>query len=299
MTHTGFSLLLVQSDLTEGWRHPKLPPEVHPDHPEVYPMRKNPRGKALILNNKDFTVERLPDRCGSEVDVRTLRELFSWLRFEVDVVEDLEGQAMRDCLKRYTEIDQRNNDCFVACLMSHGEEDDIILGTDDVGIKLDDVCSMFSNRNCTTLAGKPKCFLVQACRGPAIDQGLVVRDAPGRSCQATGEGDTQPFEQWKAEFHANEAIADRADIIVANATVKGYVSYRNTVNGSRFVNSVDEVFRERAYYQDLLDMLTAVNGKVNETGGLGTKQVSEGRSTLTKKLYFWPDYPPSHNLTGN
>ena len=143
-------------------------------------------------------MERLPARHGSEVDVQKLRDLLSWLHFDVEVSEDLQGQEMRDCLARYSREDHSNYDCFVACLMSHGEVGDVILGADDDDVRIDKNCSMFSNSNCTTLAGKPKVFLVQACRGPTRDPGAEVRDSPGRESEeepAAGEPATQSTEQ--------------------------------------------------------------------------------------------------------
>ena len=77
-------------------------------------------------------------------------------------LKTFKGQEMRDCLARYSREDHSNYDCFVACLMSHGEVGDVILGADDDDVRIDKNCSMFSNSNCTTLAGKPKVFLVQA-----------------------------------------------------------------------------------------------------------------------------------------
>ena len=101
--------------------------------------------------------------------------------------------------------------------MSHGEVGDVILGADDDDVRIDKICSMFSNSNCTTLAGKPKVFLVQACRGPTRDPGAEVRDSPGRESEeepAAGEPATQSIEQWDANFLGRKAIAGRADVIV-------------------------------------------------------------------------------------
>ena len=53
--------------------------------------------------------------------------------------------------------------CFI-CLLSHGEEG-YIFGTDGKRIPLDEIFLLFGNTNCKGLMGKPKVFIIQACRG--------------------------------------------------------------------------------------------------------------------------------------
>ena len=60
--------------------------------------------------------------------------------------------------------DHKQVDACVVCILSHGEEG-YIFGTDGRKILLDNVLSLFDNSHCKHLIGKPKIFIIQACRG--------------------------------------------------------------------------------------------------------------------------------------
>ena len=81
--------------------------------------------------------------------------------------------------------------------------------------------------------------------------------------------------------------------MLAYATVPGYVSWRNSANGSYFITALINVFTEMADSKHLLDMLTEVNRRVavesepsDRTGK--KKQMPQPVSTLMKQLYFNP-----------
>lgn len=48
--------------------------------------------------------------------------------------------------------------------MSHGNNE-IILGTDGGSKNIIDLITLFNSNNCTSMTGKPKMFIVNACRG--------------------------------------------------------------------------------------------------------------------------------------
>lgn len=76
-------------------------------------------------------------------------------------------------------------------------------------------------------------------------------------------------------------------IIAAN--ISGYVSWRNAVVGSWFIQSICEVFSQHAHAEHVMDMLTMVNRKVSSvTSSTGHKQVPEPCSRLLKKFFFYP-----------
>jgi len=54
-------------------------------------------------------------------------------------------------------------DSAIVVLMSHGEHD-VIMGTDDGKVNVHDLLRSL-NQNAPGLRGKPKIFIVQACRG--------------------------------------------------------------------------------------------------------------------------------------
>ena len=137
-----------------------------------YPMTRRPRGIALIIGNEQFAT--LPDRKGNEKDVQHLRELWQFLNFEVDVQPDLKSRDMLDVLKKISAKDHRQYDCFVCCLLSHGKNDGIF-GTDGELVKIQDITALFRGTECPSLAGKPKLFFIQACRGNKRDEGARLQ----------------------------------------------------------------------------------------------------------------------------
>ena len=53
---------------------------------------------------------------------------------------------------------------MVVCILSHGEEG-YIFGADGKKFELDAIFELFDNTSCQQLLGKPKVFIIQACRG--------------------------------------------------------------------------------------------------------------------------------------
>jgi len=50
---------------------------------QAYPMCRNPRGMALIIDNETFVNDILPKREGSRMDSNNLEDLFTQLGFKV------------------------------------------------------------------------------------------------------------------------------------------------------------------------------------------------------------------------
>ena len=57
-------------------------------------MSSEPRGMALIVNNRKFTCG-LKESVGTDKDAENLHQLFHWLRFITIRKDDLTGSAMR------------------------------------------------------------------------------------------------------------------------------------------------------------------------------------------------------------
>ena len=246
-------------------------------------MLKRPLGIALIINNESFhpnteEMEELAVREGSERDVKALETLFEELHFNVKTERNKGRQKILEILDHFSLVEDHSDyNCFVLWLLSHGK-DGHIYGADGETVSIETVRDFFSNARCPKLKGKPKLIFIQACRGSQEEKG-VVADAP-----------TSVNEQPAANANNDKiTIADHADILMAYSTVSGYLSYRSEYDGSRFVQCIVDVFREFAGHEDLLSMLNMVNKKMSEMGNKDSKQVSAPTTTLTRKLYFWPD----------
>lgn len=83
---------------------------------------------------------------------------------------------MLDICMRIAELEMlKEHTALFIAVLSHGEKNDYVYGYNGNGIQIDDLIEPFRGNNCPGLAGKPKIFLVNACRGTQFDDGVGVR----------------------------------------------------------------------------------------------------------------------------
>ncbi|KAI0242722.1 Caspase-7 [Lamellibrachia satsuma] len=188
--------------------------------------------------------------------------------------------ALRTAGGGVAEDDHSDADCFVCVILSHGEEG-VVYGTDGK-VPLDKLLGYFKGDICPSLAGKPKLFFIQACRGRRYDFGTVLGE---------DQVDALPVANTRK-------IPTEADFLIAYSVVPGHFSWRNNVDGSWFVQALCRVFEQHGSSIDLLQMMTLVNKIVaydfesctddNFTSQM--KQVPCIVSMLTKQVFFKPKY---------
>ncbi|XP_048389766.2 caspase-8-like isoform X2 [Stegostoma tigrinum] len=245
---------------------------------KVYKMDSKPLGICLILNNKSFPGTSLKERNGTDHDAERLTQVFRMLGFEIDRKDNLTVKHMEEVLLKYQKFD--HNDCFVCCILSHGEKD-AVLGTDGDLLHIKKIRSMFSGSQCCSLLEKPKVFFIQACQGQDSQRPCQVMNYfPGSSSEL--ETDAMTY-----------SIPEDRDFLIGMSTVTDCVSYR-TDKGSWFIQELCSCLEELCPQgQDLLTILTVVNQKVSEKHS-SKKQIPEPRFTLSKKLIILP--PSQRNL---
>ncbi|XP_043095770.1 caspase-22 [Puntigrus tetrazona] len=246
---------------------------------EVYKMHSNPRGLCVIINNENFPDPK-SKRNGSQKDVDSLNDLFEHLGFLVEVEKDKTADQIKALMIQYSE-DARHGDCFVCCIMSHGNEAGL-MGCDDQICPLNDITSPFDGDNCPALVGKPKVFIIQACRGHKMQTKVVVKD---------GAGVSHMKKSGKVY-----SIAKDSDFLIALSTVEGYVSLRSEYSGSWFIQSFCKHLKEGSEQgQDILRILTHVNNEVSLEEGfiqdknneiVDAKMIPQPQFTLRKLLIF-------------
>ena len=69
-------------------------------------------------------------------------------------------KAVQSFMKKLTDDDQIS----VLCLLSHGG-DATICGTDGQKVAINEITKLFSRAKFEVMIGKPKLFIIQACRG--------------------------------------------------------------------------------------------------------------------------------------
>ncbi|KAK7501456.1 hypothetical protein BaRGS_00007260 [Batillaria attramentaria] len=163
------------------------------DNGDVYNFTFSRRGRAIIINNKNFRY--CGERRGSEKDAEALQSVFKMLGFDVNDVKsnkytDLTAKAMKEVLqKEAKEYNHADSDCLAVAILSHGDEErlkkvtskdtivrrDVIFGVDWEPVSTEYIMHIFKDENCPGLIGKPRLFFLQACRGEDFDDGVNIR----------------------------------------------------------------------------------------------------------------------------
>ena len=259
-----------------------------------YKMDALPHGIALIISNTKFEDgEELPDRTpGGNTDEKNLSDLFKILKYKVLLLQNLTVSQIEMALKivtrsmNYSDIKQKllkkklkkleddnmlvsdQDDSFVCCFLSHGDKG-VVYGTDGGEFSIKSIFKIAGD-DCSLLRNKPKMVFVQACRGGDIAH--LTADGPPK---------------WVAHF------------LFAYPTFSGHASFKDN-DGSWYIQSLCSVFKEYHKKEDLVRMIGLVHKKEGEMRGQTEDddtivgQVPEMKSTLQKRVYFFPvstDHP--------
>ncbi|XP_070770392.1 caspase-3a [Enoplosus armatus] len=230
-------------------------------------------GQCIIINNKNFDRRTgMNKRNGTDVDAANAMKVFTKLGYQVKVYNDQTVDQMKHVLTSVSKEDHSSSASFICVLLSHGDEG-VFFGTDG-SIELKYLTSLFRGDHCKSLVGKPKLFFIQACRGTDLDAGIEAD---------SGEDGTTK-------------IPVEADFLYAFSTAPGYYSWRNTMTGSWFMQSLCDMISKYGKELELLHIMTRVNHKVavefvsvsNSPGFDAKKQIPCIVSMLTKEMYFSP-----------
>ncbi|ETN62297.1 caspase short class [Anopheles darlingi] len=206
-----------------------------------YPMNHKRRGMALIFSHYNFAVPHIhfPPREGNRVDCDQLSEMLEKFGFDVHIYHDYKLAEIKDVTSKVAQLDHSDNDCLLVAVLTHGEKGDYLFAYDCV-YEFSTIWSQFTADHCRTLAGRPKIFLIQACRGDELQSGVKIQ----------------------RDGIARYSIPTHADFLFAYATIQGYMAFRNTTHGSWFINELCKEMRENGHKYDFLTLLTFVSQKV-------------------------------------
>ncbi|XP_038065592.1 caspase-7-like isoform X2 [Patiria miniata] len=249
----------------------------------TYDMSHASRGKVLIVNNVNFApATNMSKRAGSEKDADELADALRLLGFGTERYKDLTCSELERVFQNVSAQDHSDCDCFMFCIMTHGSNS-VIYCTDGV-LYLEDLMQELKGDRCKTLAGKPKVFFIQACRGELLDNGveLPVDD------QGTDEVDSG------GTLSITPVIPAEADFLVAYSSPPGYFSWRNVSLGAWFIQALVKVLKDHGPSLEINQLLTRVNHVVAYEYSSNSsmpdfdnkKQMPYYTSTLTKELYF-------------
>jgi len=139
-------------------------------------------------------------------------------------------------------------DCFVGVVMAHGNSKGEFQVADGKIAFNEDVLSRFRTSRCRKLAGKPKIFLVNTCRGGG-DTDVITIEAD--------------YDEVDLMGNMSLKVADDSDFFVAYSTLPGRVSWRDRSQGSWMISTLCNVWEDKSTKGDckgdLKKMLTRVN----------------------------------------
>ncbi|XP_050630313.1 uncharacterized protein LOC126944647 isoform X3 [Macaca thibetana thibetana] len=247
-------------------------------------------------------------RPGAQHDVEALGGLCRALGFETTVRTDPTAQAFQEELAQFQkQLDTCRGpvSCVLVALMAHGGPQGQLLGADRQEVQPEALMQELSR--CRVLWGRPKVFLLQACRGGNRDAGVGptalpwywswLRAPPSVPSHADvlqiyaeaqgplGNGNFFPCWSLKRTLEsassnsfsevtvgsscrgAPPGRSDQADILTVYSAAEGYVAYRDD-KGSDFIQTLVEVLRANPG-RDLLELLTEVNRRMCEQDVLG------------------------------
>lgn len=201
-------------------------------------------------------------------DCADLVRVLAKLDFDIDVHQDLCHNDILSTAEAAARLDHKDNDCLLVVILSHGGEG--LICAKDCSYKLDTIWRLFTNKNCESLAGKPRLFIVQACQGSRTDKGVTMKRV---------EYDAAPKTEYDVPLHP--------DFLIAYSTYSGFVSWRNTVTGTWFIQSLCDELDLNGTRMDILTLLTFVNQRVAvEKETKGKKMCPSFVSMLTRILIF-------------
>ncbi|RZC36072.1 Peptidase C14 domain containing protein [Asbolus verrucosus] len=241
-------------------------------------MNHPKRGTAVIFNHVNFSLPECSKRDGSDKDRDALTDVLHELDFDVIVHNDLTANEVLDVLVTVSQMDHTDADCLVIAVMSHGDDGKVYARDRDYPTKT--LWKYFNACICPSLAGKPKLFFVQACRGRGLHSSQTLRYKP----ETDGYSDDAYY-----------SIPIMADILVMYSTVDGFYSWRDPSSGGYFIQSLVKQLRLHHETKDLLTILTFVNREVavdftsyepKNPKFSGRKQMCSIVSMLTRLLYF-------------
>lgn len=222
------------------------------------------RGHLMIFNMRQFSDPTIRTRKGTNMDACELSKLFLDLGFIVERFDNLTIDEVKQIGSRTA--DYSNFSMSVCAVLSHGDGE--MVCTKDGKISLEEIYAPY--RKNETLAGKPKVFIIQACRGTKeMSKGSQQYDSAPTSMSIQ-----------------SKYLPCEADFLYANCTVSGYLSIRDIYFGSWFIQDLIKIFRENACTLDVVRMLHRVNDAVAERSVKSEKnQIPCIVSQLRKDLF--------------
>ena len=161
---------------------------------------------------------------------------------------------MTSTVEQYSRKNHKG-EAFILILLSHGGEGDVVYGTDGGAVEVEQLKQMFYTTKCPSLAGVPKVFLIDACRG-------------GKEEKVHQYCDTKSPINGSCHSLTNLTLTDSSDFITVYASTRGNKAYmlprESNTKGSCFTQTLIEVITEANEDQEFKAIVTEVTSRVQK-----------------------------------
>ncbi|CAG2211594.1 unnamed protein product [Mytilus edulis] len=267
------------------------------------------------------------ERKGSDVDCKNLTNFFKEeLKYQVEcTTRDMTKLELQDYFQEIarTYLTEKSKDyhSFICVIMSHGNKGGI--RTTDGLITVEEIKKPFKNKTGGKFNGKPKLFLIQACRGKEEQEKVVVSDCFGTKIHTghVGRYDEFPGNRQRrssvetsvikpgildqpsassevfytdAHSYSSKNVPTDADIIVAYASTPGYISIRNIYEGAFFIRAFLSVAKNKYNEEHIEEILRNVRRELAtnpeyapQSGSLAGKcQMGQVRDYIYEEIFL-------------
>ena len=218
-------------------------------------------GLCVIMNNMKFNPSaKLSELKGGEVDENNLKKLFNDLGFTVMVHRNFTAEKMKSTAEGYSHMTHCG--VFFLIILSHGGEGDVVYGIDGKKVEVHQLKELFYARNCPSLAGKPKIFMIDACRGSRSE---------GAHHFQTKHTNPSP--------NRRGSVTDSADFYTIFASTRGTTAGIDPEQGSLLTRNFVDVVTKANHEKNFEDIMKEVKRCMRT-------QTVETTSTLDKDYYI-------------
>ncbi|XP_038841692.1 caspase-14-like isoform X2 [Salvelinus namaycush] len=216
---------------------------------------------------------------GADGDLKIMTKLFMDYGFLYKIKIDKTAKEMKKAVSEFRDDINRspeNTSCVFVVITSHGHRD-VIIGADNNCLPVKDIIEPFGDELCSKMKGKPKVFIINACRGPEEDFGVPLYSA----------ADTKPSKKAQSTrtYRSSRVPPCIDDMLVAYSSMTDYVSLMSSV-GSHMIVDIGEVFDDSATEKEhVYDLLVKANAKM-VMRDTTKKVVMTIESTLKRLLYL-------------
>jgi len=194
-----------------------------------YAMDHARRGDCHIFVYDTYLDPYTSPRPCADHDTEGCTRAFEKLGFKVTIHKNGDQKYVLQTINKVSELDHSDCDALVVVFMSHGDTDkkgNEVLHVFDGTIAARQLWASFEGDRCPTLAGKPKMFFIQACRGAAVDPGVALQV----------KTDSVAIPPKRSQQYV---VPSQADFLIMWASERGKAAFkteRNGISGSVFIH---------------------------------------------------------------